>query len=71
MKLIDEWKKIVKKAWSFRLMVLAGILSTAELVLPMFAAEMPRAWFAGLSLLAITGAMVARIVAQKEFQTND
>lgn len=65
MKLLADWRRIARKAWSFRLMILAGVFSTAEIVLPMFVDAMPRAAFAVLSMVAITGAMIARLVAQK------
>ncbi|MBU2539157.1 MAG: hypothetical protein KKH22_12045 [Proteobacteria bacterium] len=67
MKLDRDWKKIIKKAWSFRLMVLAGLLSTGEFILPVFSETIPRWPFAILSFLVITGAMAARLVAQKDF----
>lgn len=70
MTLLFNWRRIVRKAWSFRLMILAGLFSTAEIVLPMFSDAMPRAVFAVLSMLSITGAMIARLVAQKGL-TND
>lgn len=65
MKLLSDWKAIARKAWSFRLMILAGAFSTAEVVLPMFVDTMPRAIFATLSMIAITGAMIARLIAQQ------
>lgn len=49
-------------------MVLAGLLSAAEVVLPLFMHELPRNVFAILSVIAVTGAFVARIVAQKDIQ---
>jgi hypothetical protein len=61
-----HWKSIAKKAWSFRLLALAGLLSTCEMILPMFSEAMPRHIFALLSFIAITGAMFARLVAQKD-----
>lgn len=68
MKLIEDWKRIVRKAWSFRLMVLAAILSGAEVVLPLFMDSLPRGLFAVLSFVAVGGGLVARIVAQKGFE---
>lgn len=68
MKLHSEWKKIIKKAWSFRLAAGAGFLSACEAILPLFMDDLPRGLFSALSMLVITLAMVARIVAQKEFQ---
>jgi hypothetical protein len=65
MKLVDEWKQVVRRAWSMRLMVLAAILSGAEIVIPMYADSLPRGLFAVLSMVSVTGAFVARILAQK------
>ena len=70
MNLIANWKKIVMKAWSMRLMLLAGLLSGTEVILPLFVDSIPRNVFAGLSVVTITGAMVARVVAQKEFKSE-
>ena len=63
-----DWKAIVKKAWSIRLMLLAGLLSAVEVVLPFFSDAMPRGVFAALSGLSVGGAFVARLVAQKDMQ---
>lgn len=61
-----DWKAIVKKAWSIRLMLLAGLLSAVEVVLPFFSDAMPRGVFAALSGMSVGGAFVARLVAQKD-----
>jgi hypothetical protein len=46
-------------------MILAGLLSGAEVILPLFLDAFPRHVFAILSMITITGAFVARLVAQK------
>ena len=66
MKLYKNWREIVKKAWSVRLMLLAGILSGCEVVVPLFADTLPRNVFALLSGLSVTAALIARLVAQKD-----
>lgn len=66
MKLYDNWKDILKRAWSIRLMILAGMLSAVEVVLPLFADSIPRGTFAALSGVTVTCAFVARLVAQKD-----
>lgn len=66
MKLYDNWKQIVKKAWSVRFMLIAGLLSAVEVVFPFFADSMPRGVFAALSGLFVGAAFVARLVAQKD-----
>jgi hypothetical protein len=65
MRLLSNWKQLIKKAWSIRLMVLAGILSSVEVLLPFFSDSIPRGWFALFTLLAVTGAFVTRLLAQK------
>jgi hypothetical protein len=65
MKLIENWRDIAKRAWSMRLMVLAALLSGVEIVLPLFSEALPRGLFAVLSFLAVAGAFVARLIAQK------
>lgn len=65
MKLICDWKDILKKAWSARLMIVAALLSGVEIILPLYSDAFPRGLFAGLSFAATIGAFVARFVAQK------
>ena len=66
MKLLTDWKRILKRAWSIRLLILAGVLSGIEVVLPFFSDAIPRGPFAVLSFFAVAGAFVSRLVAQKE-----
>lgn len=47
-------------------MLLAGILSGCEVILPLFSDVIPRNTFAVLSMLAVSAAFVSRIVAQKD-----
>lgn len=65
MKLYDNWKEIVRKAWSIRFMLIAGVLSGIEIVLPMFAEQFPRNTFAILTFIFVAAAFVSRIVAQR------
>lgn len=65
MKLASDWRRIVRKAWSIRLMLVAGLLTGCEAILPLYQDTIPRGTFAVLSMLAITGGLIARIVAQK------
>lgn len=65
MQLYDNWKAILKQAWSIRFIVLAGVLSGIEVILPFFADSMPRGIFSLLSFFAVAAAFISRIVAQK------
>ena len=62
----DNWKDILKKAWSIRFIILAGLLSGAEVILPFFADSIPRGVFAALTLIAVAGAFISRLVVQKD-----
>jgi hypothetical protein len=68
MTLADNWKDILKKAWSIRFLILAGLLSGAEVILPFFQDSIPRGAFAILSFLAVGGAFISRIVAQRDIR---
>lgn len=63
--LIPEWKKVLKRAWSFRFIVLSGVFSVLEMLLPTFIDFMPRFVFGGLALATIVASGVARVVAQQ------
>lgn len=65
LKLLPDWQHVLRKAWSVRLMLLAGVLTGIEFVLPMFAHAMPHGVFAALSFLSVSAALVARLVAQE------
>ena len=65
MRLYDNWREIMRRSWSLRFIILAGLLSGCEIVLPLFADQIPRNLFAVLSFAAVSAAFIARLVAQK------
>lgn len=68
MTLYENWRQIVRKAWSIRFIVVAGVLSGCEVILPMFSESFPPKLFAVLSFIAVSAAFVSRIVAQKDIE---
>ena len=66
MKLYSNWKEILVKAWSIRFMLMAGVLSGIEVVLPLFHDSIPKNIFAALSMVFVTLAFVSRLVAQRD-----
>lgn len=66
MKLYDNWKEILRKAWSIRFLAMAGILSGIEVILPLFHDDIPKNLFAALSLVFVAAAFIARLVAQRD-----
>jgi hypothetical protein len=71
MRLVENWRAVLQRAWSVRLLVAAGALSGLEIALPYLAPETPSGLFAGLSALATMGAFIARIVAQRGINDVD
>ena len=69
MKLVDEWNWLVRKAWSVRLIMLAGVLSGLEVCFSVLSAyqvqtTIPPGVFAALAGLVSFAALIARFVAQ-------
>lgn len=67
MNVAHDWRLVVRKAWSFRLLVLAGVLSSIEVLLPLWSDSIPRGVFAVMTMMVVIAAGVARVVAQKDF----
>jgi len=64
MRLYDNWKTIVKKAWSLRFMELAIVCEVAQVVLPMYTDIIPRGAFLALIGFAVIGSYISRLVYQ-------
>ena len=69
--LAHDWKDILRKAWSIRLMILAGVLSGVEVVLPLFMHDLPRGLFAVLSMMTISAAFITRLMAQRNMRDDE
>ena len=72
MRLIDGWRAVLRRAWSIRLMLLAGLLSCLEVVLPLLdgVLPIPPGIFAALSFVTVAAAFIARVVAQKDLDND-
>lgn len=72
MVLIEDWKLVLAKAWSMRLILLSGLLSGLEAGMPMIIsffeplAIIPPGTFAILAVLVSAAAGVSRLVAQPQ-----
>lgn len=68
-RLLPDWRDILRRAWSIRLMLLAGLLSGCEAVLSATGTDwlpVPR-WVSSLIVLAVIGAaFVTRLLAQRQ-----
>ena len=64
--LLDDWRRVARRAGSIRLSVVAAIFTAAEVVVPLFGDVLPRGVFVLLAFSASIGAAIARLVAQPE-----
>jgi hypothetical protein len=75
MKLIDDWKDVLKRAHSVKFMVLAAILSGVEVLFqlaePTLSESMPKGLFPALAGLVTAAGVVARVLAQNEAQPKE
>lgn len=67
MQLVEDWSAILKKAWSVKFNIAAAILGGLEVAVQFIEpAGVPKGAFAGFAAAVSMGAIVARILAQKE-----
>ena len=72
MTLVANWREVLRHAWSIRLMFVAALLSGLDAAQPLVAGllPIPPMVFAGLAALLAAGAFIARLVAQRQFSTD-
>lgn len=68
MRIVANWRAVLKHAWSVRLLLIAAVLSGAEVALPLLDGllPIPPIVFAAISGLCVAGAFVARFVVQEK-----
>lgn len=67
MKLLDDWKAVLTRAWSMRLLGLSIVLGAAELALPFMQGVLPiqPGSFAALIFVTNIAAAIVRLLAQR------
>lgn len=68
--LIDEWKAVLRKAWSIKLTLIAAALSAIEFALQYAAPEHSNGKFAALAGSVSLAAAISRIVAQPKMHKD-
>lgn len=73
MKLLDDWRAVLRKAWSIKFMLLAALLSGFEVVMSILQPSnvLPPGVFAALAGVVTSMALVARLMAQNEADKGD
>ena len=71
MELIEDWRKVLRKAWSIRLIILAAILNGAEVCVSIWHPKgIPNGVFASMAGAISIAAFLARFAAQKEMKNG-
>lgn len=70
MKLVSDWRRVLRHAWSIRLLLAAALLSGLEVVLPYLGDifPIPTGAFATLTFIVTVVAFVMRLKSQKVFR---
>lgn len=73
MKLLDDWRAVLNKAWSIKFMLGAALLSGVEVVMSILQPSntLPPGVFAALAGVVTSMALVARLMAQNEADKDD
>lgn len=71
MKLLSDWKRILRKAWSVRLALLSSVLSASEFAMQYLAPEHASGAFALTAGVVSLAAAVARLVAQPKLWKHE
>ena len=58
MHLIDDWRKILNKAWSMRFATITAVLALAEQVIPQLNGVVPPMAYAVLSIAVVVARMI-------------
>lgn len=67
MKLVEDWRSILKKAWSVKFNIAATLFGAAEVVVALVQpASIPNGVFAGIAACISILSNVSRVMAQKE-----
>lgn len=70
--LVDDWRRVLRHAWSVRLLVLSFVFDGLEFALPIMMDNPPidRGWFFAISIAVKIAACAFRFISQKEFRAN-
>ncbi|MFA9261800.1 MAG: hypothetical protein ACEQSB_00370 [Undibacterium sp.] len=72
MEAVKNWKSVLRYAWSVRLIVISGLLSGVEAILPYISGspESSSSWVTVLTFVVTVSALIARFVAQPEVKDS-
>lgn len=71
MKLVENWRAVLDKAWSVKFNIAATAFGAAEVVVALVQpAGIPGGVFAGIAAVVSIAANVSRIMAQKELSNG-
>ncbi|ATQ74864.1 hypothetical protein CR152_10260 [Massilia violaceinigra] len=72
MRLIDDWRTVLRKAWSVKFNVAATLFGAAEVAVAIWKPDgVPNGMFAGGAAAISIFANVSRLLAQKEIHGTD
>lgn len=73
MKLVSNWRAVLRHAWSVRLNIIAAVLSGLEIAIMLMDGYLPipQGLFASLAFVTSVAANISRFVAQRTIPPKD
>lgn len=72
MTVVDDWRAVLRKAWSIKFNAAAALFGAAEVAVAIWKPDgMPNGVFAGCAATITIFANIARLMARKELHGND
>jgi len=68
LKLIDDWHRVMLRAWSVRLSIIAIGLELMDALLPQLTGILPDRLLSHLSIVATIGVPIARLIQQSQLK---
>ena len=62
--IIDDWRRVVKRFWSFRLSIISALLGGAEVLVQLLQPPVPSGLFAGFAAAVSVASALSRVVAK-------
>lgn len=70
MRLVYDWRRVLRYSWSIRLSILSCLFSTAELVLNLLTPQFPSGRFIFGAAIVSLCATIARVIEQKNLRNG-
>jgi hypothetical protein len=70
MRLVDDWKRVLRYSWSVRMVVIVGVLGALPMLAPLLEGRVSLVVYALAIVLSTTLGVLSRVIEQRELHTD-